>query len=281
MSGEATAINPPMRTTPTIRGRLAALGFGLAALGMVSACRADRTWFKVTPVAAGVRCISDDGAVNAYLIEGTERALLVDTGTGRRDLARCVAGLTKLPVEVVVTHGHSDHAGGAVPFGRAYAHPADWDLVRRSVRGGDQLQLSAVRAGYRFELGDRPIEVIEVPGHTAGSICLLDVAHRLLFAGDNDNTTVWLFLKECLPLEAYLASLRNLNRRVGEFDTILPGHGAPIDAAFIQEQIACAEQIVSGACKGKPYRWHGGWALQCTFKRATIAFDANNLHAKR
>ena len=204
----------------------------------------------------------------------------MDTTTGARNIARCVATLTKLPVDVVMTHGHYDHSGGVVPFGRAYVCRADWDLLAKGISDGVQLQLTDIRDGYRFVLGGRVLEVIEVPGHTAGSIVLLDVAHRLLFSGDNDNTIVWLFLKESLPLETYLESLRALDARAGEFDTILPGHGGPLDAAFIKEQIACAEQIVSGACKGTRYRWFGGTALLCTFKRAGVAFDAAKLHAK-
>lgn len=242
------------------------------------------SWFRVTLVADHVWRIDDRDMVNAYLVEGDKGALLVDTTTGRGDLARCVATLTQLPVTVVVTHFHGDHAGGIRQFEKVYVHPADLDLTKRNLpwRGwwGSRTKLVPVEQGYRFDLGNRIIEVIEVPGHTPGSICLLDVTHRLLFTGDNDNGMVWLFLKECTPLETYLATLRKLNQRVGEFDTLLPGHGTPLDAAFIGEQIVCAENILSGAAQPKPYTWFGGTASLCQYKRAMIAYDPNHLRTR-
>jgi hypothetical protein len=91
---------------------------------------------------------------------------------------------------------------------------------------------------------------------------------------------VWLFLKECTSLETYLATLRKLNQRVGEFDTLLPGHGTPLDAAFIGEQIVCAENILSGAAQPKPYPWFGGTASLCQYKRAMIAYDPTHVRAR-
>ena len=271
------------------RLRYAGFALGLAIVAGAAARGADRApaapvkvaGFIVSPIAEGVRCISDNGEVNAYLIEGSRKALLVDTGYGRGDIARCVAKLTPLPVEVLLTHGHGDHAGGVGPFGRAYAHEADWKLVAQSLPEGVRVRLFAIGDGDRLDLGGRVLEVIGTPGHTPGSVCLLDAAHRLLFAGDTTNRIVWLFLRESLPLETYLGSLRKLNARAKDFDTVLPGHGAPLDAAFIGEQVACAEQIVSGGTTRKEYRWRGGWALQWTFQRATIAFDPDKIHPPR
>ena len=84
-----------------------------------------------------------------------------------------------------------------------------------------------VKNGHVFNLGGRQLEVIETPGHTPGSICLVDRENKLLFSGDNNNTAVWLFLPESLHLSTYLISLRNLAARISEFKTILPGHGIP------------------------------------------------------
>jgi glyoxylase-like metal-dependent hydrolase (beta-lactamase superfamily II) len=265
----------------------------------------EASWFEVQTVAAGVWRIDDHGGDNVYLVAGDTQALLIDTGTGAADLAACVRKLTALPVIVVNTHGHPDHAGGNFQFAAVRAHPDDFDMVLRfaSGEGGagrrgrllrtllglgpapgaaggafDRERLVPVKAGDVLDLGGRRIEVLETPGHTKGSVCLLDAAHKLLFAGDNDNTLVWLFLQDSLPLERYLATLQGLQARAREFDTILPGHGEPMEAAFLGEQIACAENILRGACAGEPYpNPFGIAARRCSFKRAGIAFDPKKL----
>ncbi len=243
------------------------------------------SWFKVRQVADGVWRIDDHGGDNVYLVAGSEKALLIDTGTGTGDLAACVRQITPLSLTVVNTHGHPDHMGGNFQFGTVRAHPADFEMIprfsNRESRAVALERLVPVKAGHVFDLGGRRLEVVETPGHTKGSICLLDAAHKQLFTGDNDNSLVWLFLQDCLPIEAYLATLQSLQKRGTEFETILPGHGEPIDRAFIGEQIACAENILSGACKGEPYQNPFGIAARvCTYKRASIAFDPENLRAK-
>ena len=60
-----------------------------------------------------------------YLVEGTDRAALLDTGSGFGSLKRCVDGLTDKPVTVLLTHGHTDHALGAAEFDEVYISPLD------------------------------------------------------------------------------------------------------------------------------------------------------------
>jgi hydroxyacylglutathione hydrolase len=268
---------------------------------------AGSAWYAVDSVATGVWRIDDHGGANVWLVEGKDKALLIDTGTGVSDLAACVRSLTRLPVIVVNTHGHPDHAGGNFQFDSVYAHPADIGLIGRFTErqarassaqralkeapdldafilrdapGFDIRSVRPVTDGFRFELGGRSLEVIETPGHTQGSICLLDAENRLLFAGDNDNSLVWLFLKDCLPLEDYLAALLKLKTAASKFETLLPGHGVPLDAAFLDEQIACCRAILSGECAGEPYRSFAGEARVCAFGRASVAFDQLNLRRR-
>lgn len=82
------------------------------------------SWFVPAPVRPGVWLIAEPGHVNSYLVEGDERAVLIDTGTGIAPLAPVVRRLTDRPVSVVLTHNHFDHVGGAHEFDRVAIHPA-------------------------------------------------------------------------------------------------------------------------------------------------------------
>jgi hydroxyacylglutathione hydrolase len=129
-------------------------------------------------------------------------------------------------------------------------------------------------------LGARTIEVIQTPGHTKGSICLLDRKEKYLFTGDNDNILVWLHPPDAMPLEVYLQSLKKVQAKLKDFNTILPGHGDPVDGGFVNEQVTCCESIVSGKCTGQSYQSFVGPGMVCSYKRAQIVFDPKKIHNK-
>jgi hydroxyacylglutathione hydrolase len=265
----------------------------------------DKTWFGVKTVADNVWCIDDHGGDNIYLVTGKDKALLIDTGTGIADLLGCVKSITNLPILVVNTHGHPDHCGGNFQFEEVYAHPLDFELAHRfsnkayhenavkqqlasqpnmapyilqDIKDFKMTSLIPVKADYVFDLGGRKLKVIEVPGHTKGSICLLDTENKLLFSGDNNNTLVWLFLDGCLPLESYLVTLQSQKQQTEGFETLLPGHGIPIDKTFIDEQIVCVQNILDSSCEVEDYQTFAGPAKLCTYKRAKVAFNPDNLY---
>jgi len=67
--------------------------------------------------------------VFCYLIEGTEKAMLIDTGYGLADLREAVREITSLPLIIVNTHGHCDHIGGNGYFDvPCYIHPDDMTI---------------------------------------------------------------------------------------------------------------------------------------------------------
>jgi glyoxylase-like metal-dependent hydrolase (beta-lactamase superfamily II) len=80
-------------------------------------------WFATEKVAAGTWLVGESSHVNCFLIEGTDRAVLVDTGLGIADIGRAVRRLTDKPLLVVNTHSHSDHRGGNWRFADVAAHP--------------------------------------------------------------------------------------------------------------------------------------------------------------
>ena len=280
---------------------LSVLFLTIFAAGYVS-CQTSSSWFTVTEVGNKVWQIGDHGADNIYLIEGSDSALLIDTGLGAADLASFVKKLTSKPVIVVITHGHPDHAGSDYQFEKVYIHPEDSMAARSfntaAARAGSSksmLQGNApsqteifkgvpfntmmvpVHEGYVFNLGNRKIKVIETPGHTPGEICLLDIGNKLLFTGDNSNTLVWLFLQNCKPLHEYLVTLEKLAERLNEFTTIFPGHGGPLPSDFVKDQVACVKGILDKSLERKPYESFAGNAMISTYGKASVAFNPDNL----
>lgn len=265
-------------------------------------CQNTGSWYQSKEISPKVWIIDDHGADNMYLVEGTDSALLIDTGLGSADLASFVKKLTSKPLIVVNTHGHPDHAGSNYQFRKVYVHSADSSAARacnlpearanasKNMTGGNaplkeeiftgrpyNTKLVAIGEGYLFRLGGRNIKVIEAPGHTPGEICLLDIENKLLFTGDNNNTLVWLFLQNCKPLNEYLATLEKQAKRMSEFTTIFPGHGTPLPSDFINDQIACVKGILNNTLERKPYKSFAGNAMVAVYGRASVAFNPANL----
>lgn len=236
--------------------------------------------------AENVYRIVENKTVNIYLVEGKDSALVIDTGYGTGDLLEYIKTLTNLPLIVLNTHGHGDHCLGNGQFLKIYAHTKDFQMIENSLesKGISKLpELISVKEGYVFNLGGRKLEVIEVPGHTSGSICLLDSENKILFAGDNTNKIVWLFLKECLPLEVYLKSLEKVEKHINDYDIIMPGHNEPLAKDFIYEQITCVKNILEGKCQAVPYNYSPMTAgsMLCKFKSSEVAYDPENLFLKK
>ncbi|MEI3580641.1 MAG: MBL fold metallo-hydrolase [Acutalibacteraceae bacterium] len=81
-------------------------------------------WFEVYRIQPDLYAIYEPGhfqEVISYLITGSEKALLVDTGLGMGNIRKVVEELTSLPVIVMNTHTHFDHIGGNALFDTVYA----------------------------------------------------------------------------------------------------------------------------------------------------------------
>ena len=82
-------------------------------------------WFHVRTLAPGVWQLTESGHVCMWLVTGTERAVLIDTGCGFTPLRPLVESLVGgLPITVLQTHHHVDHVGGSHEFDEVLIHPA-------------------------------------------------------------------------------------------------------------------------------------------------------------
>lgn len=189
----------------------------------------------------GVTEITDLSGVHCFLVEGRDKALLIDTMTGLRGLPAFVATLTDLPVEVALTHGHMDHAGGVFEFGRCYIHPADIPMLDGPV------EFVPLKAGDKLDLGGRALEVLHVPGHTRGSLCYLDTASGDFFAGDACNNNTLLMMDVSATIEEYLGALLALKERQGDIRRFYLFHGPSLqDKSCIDDNIQCCRDILAG-----------------------------------
>lgn len=197
--------------------------------------------------------------VRFFLITGTERALLLDTGFGGPDLPACIADITDLPLTVVLTHGDMDHTGGLNHFDTAHAHVAELPRLQGIAESG--ITLIPVEEGHVFDLGGVRLRVLHTPGHTPGSICLLDEEHRVLFSGDTvSHGPVFLF-GPGRELDVYAETLARLDG-LGSFDAVYCCHAdCPVGREVIGELRACVKGVKEGTLEGrKPEREFRGGA---------------------
>lgn len=203
---------------------------------------------QIHPFAPGLYLLEDE-PVRQFLFVGGDRALLIDTGFAHSGVAQAVKQVTDLPVTVVLTHGDRDHTGGLGSFPQAYLHPADWPLVETSAR------LLPLAEGDVFSCGEYRLEVVEIPGHTGGSVALLDREHRLLLPGDSVQAggPIYMFGPH-RSLDQYIASLEKLGGLARQVDTLLPcHHRCPIDPSCIEKNRLDAMELRAGRLSGTPH----------------------------
>jgi len=89
-----------------------------------------KEWFDVRQLAPSVWLIAEPGHVNSFLIEGTESAVLLDTGLGVSNIRAVVDSLSGKPVVVVNSHHHFDHVGGNQLFADIAIHRSGEHLLQ-------------------------------------------------------------------------------------------------------------------------------------------------------
>lgn len=254
------------------------------------------------------------GLANVYcfLVVGSQRALLIDTCYSTTDAMSYVRTVTDLPVDVVCTHGHFDHVGGVGDFPQVYLSTKDLEVAREHT---DYSALSKMIARYKqtnkliglllkfkkfripmeaslhigkteflplpdqgyFDLGDRKVSFVETPGHTPGSICLMDSKTGCFFTGDMAcQEGVLLGFEYSTSVTDYRASVEKMKDYYfsnGGKKIIPAHHSLPAKEDVFDILIDLCSKILSGEVVGKPHDDGLSTGMAAADNSATIIYQ--------
>ena len=196
--------------------------------------------------------IIQESNVRSFLLVGSERALLIDTGCNLTDLKTTVEEITSLPVLTAITHADGDHISCVDQFAPVYMSPSEYAFFHHM---GKSTPLLPLWDGDEFDLGDRKVKAIMNPGHTSGCCVFLDTKGRRLIGGDSIQQDGDLYMYGTYrDLLACLHSMERLVAKYGDqIDTIYPAHSAcPIPGSTMLEMIAALDRMLSGKVQGQP-----------------------------
>ena len=245
--------------------------------------------FYAETISGHVRRICGNGDVCMYLVEGSDRALLIDTGYGVGDLRGYVEGLLDgKPYDVVITHGHIDHAAGAAQFEScrmspldieiyeefcslerrrakvdSCGHPDFKDVVPEDFAGVDASVMRPLADGDVFDLGDVTVEMIAVPGHTPGMMVPLVVEEGIAIFGDACGVGTLIMLPHSTTVERYRESLLRLKEHEGRYAIVLRQHGTCASTKrVLEDNLELCDLVLAGKDAAEPAEHNGAPCLR-------------------
>ncbi len=247
--------------------------------------------------------------VYMYLLIGTEKALLIDTAYGFTDVPAAIREITDLPLIVVNTHGHMDHMHGNHLYPEVYISQDDHevflrhsdsaylmglmeDIVRENKLPKFLLKIPMLRVKdvvhcepstsvalpeqMYFELGNRRVSILKTPGHTIGSVTLLDEKNKWAFSGDTTcQDGVLLQFPESTSVQTFRSSIIGMKELVqeGKITTFFPAHQqTPLGTDILDVYISNCDQILNGPLDAE-YIKNGFYSS----KKGAIRFDPNHI----
>lgn len=190
-----------------------------------------------------------------YVIDGPEKAMIIDTGFGAGDLKGLIKKLVgEKEVIVVNTHSHGDHSSGNHQFERVYCHEDEVSLLKKTLNPDKwkrlydengrgiytefdaadlipyrEYEIIGVPGQYVFDLGmGYEVEVIPLRGHSPGNCGYLDRHNHILFCGDLTSILAPKdpeVKKENCTVERLRDDMQKIVDRLDEVEGVFPGHG--------------------------------------------------------
>lgn len=199
----------------------------------------------------------EDGFVRFFLLAGKNRALMIDSGFNCPDAAKLAGTLTDKPVSLLNTHADGDHTSGTGGFSEIYMHAADYESTDMADRYPNTGHID-IRDGEIIDLGDRPLKLIHIPGHTPGSVAILDINSRSLYSGDSvQKGHIFMFGSKRVP-DKYEASLQKLIDASGDYDRIYASHDEyEIPGDYASKVLEAFRRVKEGSVPFEMMDMHG------------------------
>lgn len=188
--------------------------------------------YRSEQLADGVYAIDDVSGESMYLLNGTTRSVLIDTGMMKGSIMPVIEELGAEPdtqtasTSLLLTHAHIDHMYHADEFTSVYMHKADiddWSLLGKVIWvsslgfGGknkkyDVKHFHPLTESSVIDIGGKQLKVIDAAGHTPGSCIFVDEQDSLLFTGDavGSGDGAWMWMPGCSCTSEYMKSLEKM-----------------------------------------------------------------------
>jgi len=251
-----------------------------------------------------------------YLLEGSSRALLIDTANpakaieGVNDLKTVVRYLLghendnkprahPLDFVVAITHNHPDHIGENKRMSDRTIYYPDLDWPAQPPpnyvpirEGGGLTNHGNGIAVSQIDLGNRLISAVAIPPHSAGSTAYLDVENRLFFTGDATGSA-WPYIQGG-PVSRYDQSVHHIEEVTRPYPdlAVFPAHfyqiaawargraplnGRPLDRQYITDMAALADGLLAGTITGEPF-FAGAEAYWAKNDSAQMVYSLSTLY---
>ena len=172
--------------------------------------------------------------------ETTREAMVIDPGDDIEDVLAVIRKQNLQVKQIVITHAHIDHVGGAMKLRAATGAPIllnqnDYELLKMldvqaawiGVADPGKVDIDqSITTGETVTAGQHTAQILHTPGHTEGSICLYFAADKKLIAGDT------LFAgsigRTDLPggsMQKIMRSLHDTVMALPDETVVVPGHG--------------------------------------------------------
>lgn len=255
-------------------------------------------YFEAKKVTGQITAIYSRSGEIMYLIEGTDRAVLIDTCLGIKGLRNVVERVTDKPITVLLTHGHVDHALGAPEFDEVYMNHKEKEVYRlhslleerkgyiAANLGGMEEWVTEddnfvpvtepdyhdLKDGMIFDLGGVALEVYELAGHTQGTMVILIPEEKILITGDACNNATFLFDENSLTVEEYKENLARIDQLLsGRYNRcFLAHHIMEMSKDLIGNMIKVCDDIMNDETDDQEFPFRG--TIQYVAKAADRQF---------